>query len=191
MSKKIKKYKGDVPTDEIKMDVKVFLFLRGSCLKTNLQKSPIKLSSVNDAEFILTNLERDGLVKRIQYADKKTHLHAKTGKPVRGKTDIFSMIRVDGQLLEFVQGIFRYWNMNIRGKKRIQHKLHPNEKALFERYNWAWGEESTKRWAKYVEKLSGEILTNKPKVESDNVYDETTIQKTLKMAGLTESDFNN
>ena len=167
MSKKIKEYRGNVPTDEIKMDAKVFLFLRGSCLKTNLQKS-LNLSSVNDAEFILTNLEKDGFVKRIQDPDKKAQ---------KRRTDIFSIIRIDGYLLSFVQGIFRYWITNIRGKKRIQHKLHPNEKALFDRSQWAWGEESTKRWAKYVEKLSGEILTNKPKVESDHVYSVTTILK--------------
>ena len=181
MSKKIKEYRGNVPTDEIKMDAKVFLFLRGSCLKTNLQKS-LNLSSVNDAEFILTNLEKDGFVKRIQDPDKKAQ---------KRRTDIFSMIRIDGNLLSFVQGIFRYWITNIRGKKRIQHKLHPNDLKLFERENWEWGEKSIKRWAKYVEKLSGEILTMKTKVESDNVYDETTILKSLKMAGLTESDFNN
>ena len=166
MRKKIKEYRGDI-TDETKMDAKVFLFLRGSCLKVNLQDT-LKLTSSIDAEDILTDLVGDGFVKRIQDPDKKAQKH---------RHDIFSMIRLDGELLAFVQGIFRYWITNIRGKKRIQRRLHPNEKALFERHNWTWGEESIKRWANYLEKLSEEILTIKPKVESDHVYSVTTILK--------------
>lgn len=155
-------------SEEIMMDAKVFLFLRGSCLKANLQEE-LKLSSVCDAEAILTDLEGTGYVKRIQDPDKDKWKH-----------DIFSIIRVDGDLLAFVKGIFRYWLVNIHGKKRIQHKLHSHEKSLLERKKWPWGEEFIKRWANYVQKsnLCADLLVDTKKiVEEDRIYDVQTVMK--------------
>jgi hypothetical protein len=58
-----------------------------------------------------------------------------------------------GDLIQLLEGIFRYWFMNIHPKRRKKGKLDREHNQFISTQDWEpkWGHDFIKKWANFVE----------------------------------------